>query len=136
MLNIRQYLIGGTVFDILVLVVLFLLLVSSCAEPQLSYADDPLTQPLDSVGVTGYNTELCNDKWDSCTEYDRQQFDSKYPGTDLDTISLYPLAEGTENYNPLASEGQEDSGLEGSTTGISGGEGWSSSETLGTSDER
>lgn len=69
-------------------------LVVCCGTWELVFADDPMNQPLDSVGVTGYDTNLCNDKWNTCTEYDRSQFDTKYPGTSLESISLYPLQEG------------------------------------------
>lgn len=51
-----------------------------------------MAKPLDSVGVEGYDTTLCSDKWTNCSHYDRAQFDSTYPGTDLGSISLYPLA--------------------------------------------
>ena len=74
------------------------LLVACCGTWELVFADDPMNQPLDSVGVTGYDTKLCNDKWNTCTEYDRSQFDTKYPGTSLDSISLYPLKEADEVY--------------------------------------
>lgn len=56
-----------------------------------AYADDPMNQPLDSLGVHGYDTTLCSDRWSNCSEYDRSQFDTKYPGTTLDSISLYSL---------------------------------------------
>ena len=80
---------------------LFLLLCPSAA-----YADDPLNQPLDSVGVSGYDTTLCNDKWNRCSEYDRSQFDSKYPGTSLDSISLYPLEEERPSSNQIYRDSQ------------------------------
>lgn len=72
---------------------LFLLVARCTGTPDYSYADDPMNRPLDSVGVTGYDTTLCSDRWSTCSAYDRSQFDTKYPGTSLDSISLYPLAE-------------------------------------------
>lgn len=75
---------------------LFLLL-ARCGggHPEFAWADDPMNQPLDSVGVKGYDAKLCNDQWNTCGSYDRQQFDTKYPGTSLDSISLYPLKESS-----------------------------------------
>ena len=52
---------------------------------------DPLNVPLDSLGVKGYDRTLCSDRWGSCSHYDREQFDTKYPGQPLDELSLYPL---------------------------------------------
>ena len=72
-------------------VVALFLLLARCGTPELAFADDPMNQPLDSVGVRGYDTTLCSDKWNTCDDYDRSQFDTKYPGTSLNSISLYPL---------------------------------------------
>src|SRR6185503_9443851 len=41
---------------------------------------DPMNLPMDELGVTGKDDTLCSDRWYSCTTYDRQQFDQKYPG--------------------------------------------------------
>ena len=85
------------------------LLVACCGAWEPVFADDPMNQPLDSVGVTGYDTKLCNDKWNTCSEYDRSQFDTKYPGTSLDSISLYPLKESDEAYrSPKFREASEE----------------------------
>lgn len=74
-------------------VVSFLLIIASCTgHSQMAHADDPLNLPLDSVGVSGYDRTLCSDKWNECSSYDRQQFDTRYPGSALDDISLYPLS--------------------------------------------
>jgi hypothetical protein len=61
--------------------------------------DDPLNVPLESLGATGYDKTLCSDRWNTCTKYDRQQFDQRYPGRPLEELSLYPPARGyTEGY--------------------------------------
>ncbi len=44
---------------------------------------DPMNRPMDELGVTGKDNTLCSDRWYSCTSYDRQQFDQKYPGQPL-----------------------------------------------------
>ena len=44
---------------------------------------DPMNRPMDELGVTGKDDTLCSDRWYSCTTYDRQQFDQKYPGQRL-----------------------------------------------------
>ena len=44
---------------------------------------DPMNSPMDELGVTGKDDTLCSDRWYSCTTYDRQQFDQKYPGQRL-----------------------------------------------------
>jgi hypothetical protein len=60
---------------------------------------DPLNVPLDSLGVAGYDKTLCSDRWNTCSDYDRQQFDQRYPGRPLEELSLYPPARGhTEGY--------------------------------------
>lgn len=75
-------------------VVWLLLIIASCSGGhfELAHADDPLNKPLDSVGVSGYDRTLCSDKWNDCSAYDRQQFDTRYPGSSLDDLSLYPLS--------------------------------------------
>ena len=42
-----------------------------------------MNRPMDELGVTGKDDTLCSDRWYSCTTYDRQQFDQKYPGQRL-----------------------------------------------------
>jgi len=44
---------------------------------------EPMNRPMDELGVTGKDDTLCSDRWYSCTTYDRQQFDQKYPGQRL-----------------------------------------------------
>jgi hypothetical protein len=44
---------------------------------------DPMNRPMNELGVTGKDDTLCSDRWYSCTTYDRQQFDQKYPGQRL-----------------------------------------------------
>jgi hypothetical protein len=44
---------------------------------------DPMNRPMDELGVSGKDDTLCSDRWYSCTTYDRQQFDQKYPGQRL-----------------------------------------------------
>lgn len=69
---------------------LVLLLSASTAFAQSSSASgnrpkslDPMNRPMDELGVTGKDDTLCSDRWYSCTTYDRQQFDQKYPGQRL-----------------------------------------------------
>src|SRR5262245_57006646 len=50
---------------------------------------DPMNRPMDELGVTGHDTTLCSDRWYSCTSYDRQQFDQKYPGRPLNELLRY-----------------------------------------------
>jgi hypothetical protein len=47
---------------------------------------DPMNRPMDELGVTGHDTTLCSDRWYSCSTYDRQQFDQKYPGQPLNEL--------------------------------------------------
>src|SRR5687768_11790834 len=47
---------------------------------------DPMNRPMNELGVTGRDTTLCSDRWYSCTTYDRQQFDRKYPGRPLNEL--------------------------------------------------
>jgi hypothetical protein len=73
--------------------------ISIVIQPSYAGVDDPLNVPLESLGATGYDKTLCSDRWNTCTEYDRQQFDQRYPGRPLEELSLYPLARGhTEDY--------------------------------------
>ena len=73
------------------IIVLFLLL---CVPNSTAFAQsnssqprpkslDPMNRPMDELGVTGKDDTLCTDRWYSCTTYDRQQFDQKYPGQRL-----------------------------------------------------
>lgn len=50
---------------------------------------DPMNRPMDELGVTGKDDTLCSDRWYSCTSYDRQQFDQKYPGQPLKDLLRY-----------------------------------------------
>jgi hypothetical protein len=47
---------------------------------------DPMNRPMNELGVTGKDDTLCSDRWYSCTSYDRQQFDQKYPGRPLNEL--------------------------------------------------
>jgi hypothetical protein len=47
---------------------------------------DPMNRPMEELGVTGHDTTLCSDRWYSCSTYDRQQFDQKYPGRPLNEL--------------------------------------------------
>jgi hypothetical protein len=47
---------------------------------------DPMNRPMDELGITGKDDTLCSDRWYSCTSYDRQQFDQKYPGRPLNEL--------------------------------------------------
>ena len=65
------------------------------AEPRSSQVSpsikslDPMNRPMDQLGVTGHDTTLCSDRWYSCTSYDRQHFDQKYPGQPLNELLRY-----------------------------------------------
>jgi hypothetical protein len=50
---------------------------------------DPMNRPMEELGVKGHDTTLCSDRWYSCTTYDRQQFDQKYPGRPLNELLRY-----------------------------------------------
>ena len=52
-------------------------------------SSDPMNRPMDELGVTGKDDTLCSDRWYSCTTYDRQQFDQKYPGQPLKDLLRY-----------------------------------------------
>lgn len=52
-------------------------------------SSDPMNRPMDELGVTGKDDTLCSDRWYSCTSYDRQQFDEKYPGQPLKDLLRY-----------------------------------------------
>ena len=49
----------------------------------------PMNVPMDELGVTGYDTTLCSDRWYTCSSYDRQQFDQKYLGVPLKELLRY-----------------------------------------------
>ena len=50
---------------------------------------DPMNRTMEELGVTGKDDTLCSDRWYSCTTYDRQQFDQKYPGQPLNELLRY-----------------------------------------------
>ena len=78
----------------LVLYLAFLLLaIGSCVEHRLAHADDPMNKPLDSLGVFDYDRSLCNDRWNTCGDYERTSFGFKYPGRSLSELGLYKEAE-------------------------------------------
>jgi len=58
-------------------------------KPQPQKPLDPMNRPMDELGVTGKDDTLCSDRWYSCTTYDRQQFDQKYPGQPLNDLLRY-----------------------------------------------
>ena len=49
----------------------------------------PMNVPMDELGVTGYDTTQCSDRWYTCSSYDRQQFDQKYLGVPLKELLRY-----------------------------------------------
>ena len=79
------------------LLILVLLLPLATAPAQSNHAResaqpkslDPMNRPMDELGVTGKDDTLCSDRWYSCTTYDRQQFDQKYPGRPLNELLRY-----------------------------------------------
>ena len=58
-------------------------------KPQSERPLDPMNRPMDELGVTGKDDTLCSDRWYSCSTYDRQQFDQKYPGQPLKDLLRY-----------------------------------------------
>jgi hypothetical protein len=58
-------------------------------KPQTQKPLDPMNRPMEELGVTGHDTTLCSDRWNTCSSYDRQQFDQKYPGQRLNELLLY-----------------------------------------------
>ncbi len=64
---------------------------------------DPMNRPMDELGVTGKDDTLCSDRWYSCTTYDRQQFDQKYPGQPLKDLLRY----GEPDWPDKPREGRE-----------------------------
>jgi hypothetical protein len=59
---------------------------SSSRENHRQKSLDPMNRPMDELGITGKDDTLCSDRWYSCTTYDRQQFDQKYPGQPLNEL--------------------------------------------------
>ena len=43
-------------------------------KPVQAASSDPLNVPLESLGATGYDKTLCSDRWNTCSDYGRQQF--------------------------------------------------------------
>lgn len=62
-----------------------------------------MNRPMDELGVTGKDDTLCSDRWYSCTSYDRQQFDQKYPGQPLKDLLRY----GEPDWPDKPREGRE-----------------------------
>ena len=79
----------------LFLLLLVLLPLQAFAEPRSSQVSpsikslDPMNRPMGELGVTGHDTTLCSDRWNTCSSYDRQQFNQKYPGQRLNELLLY-----------------------------------------------
>ena len=65
------------------LLIVFSLSSSTAFAQSTSKSLDPMNRPMDELGVIGKDDTLCSDRWYSCTTYDRQQFDQKYPGQRL-----------------------------------------------------
>ena len=61
---------------------------------------DPMNRPMDELGVSGKDDTLCSDRWYSCTTYDRQQFDQKYPGRPLNELLRYGEPEWPDRHLP------------------------------------
>lgn len=61
----------------------------SPSRTQPERALDPMNRPMEELGVRGHDTTLCSDRWYSCTSYDRQHFDQKYPGQPLNELLRY-----------------------------------------------
>lgn len=76
---------------------------SAPPKPQSQKPLDPMNRPMDELGVTGKDDTLCSDRWYSCTTYDRQQFDQKYPGQPLKDLLLY----GEPDWPDKARDGRE-----------------------------
>jgi hypothetical protein len=68
---------------------------------------DPMNRPMDELGVTGKDDTLCSDRWYSCTTYDRQQFDQKYPGQPLKDLLRYGEPDWPDQ--PRGERGRHDS---------------------------
>jgi hypothetical protein len=78
----------------LVIYVAFILLaIGSCVEGRFAHADDPMNKPLDSLGVFDYDRRLCNDKWNTCGNYEGTSFGFNYPGRSISELGLYPQEE-------------------------------------------
>ena len=72
-------------------------------KPQSQKPLDPMNRPMNELGVTGKDDTLCSDRWYSCTTYDRQQFDQKYPGQPLKDLLRY----GEPDWPDKPREGQD-----------------------------
>ena len=70
-------------------------------------SSDPMNRPMDELGVTGKDDTLCSDRWYSCTTYDRQQFDQKYPGQPLKDLLRYGEPDWPDK--PREGRGRQDS---------------------------
>jgi hypothetical protein len=68
---------------VFLLLIVFSLSSSTAFAQSTSKSLDPMNRPMDELGVSGKDDTLCSDRWYSCTTYDRQQFDQKYPGQRL-----------------------------------------------------
>ena len=80
--------IGMTIISILLLLLVALPISATFAQSKSTSGNrpkslDPMNRPMEELGVTGKDDTLCSDRWYSCTTYDRQQFDQKYPGQRL-----------------------------------------------------
>ena len=76
-------------------------------KPQSERPLDPMNRPMDELGVTGKDDTLCSDRWYSCTTYDRQQFDQKYPGQPLKDLLRYGEPDWPDK--PREEKGRNDS---------------------------
>jgi len=80
-----------------ILLILVLLLPLTTAQALNNHAREgaqtkylaPMNRSMEELGVKGHDTTLCSDRWYSCTTYDRQQFDQKYPGRPLNELLRY-----------------------------------------------
>lgn len=67
---------------------------------------DPMNRPMDELGITGHDTTLCSDRWNTCSSYDRQQFDQKYPGQPLKDLLRYGEPDWPDK--PREGQGRQD----------------------------
>lgn len=74
------------------LMALLLLSTGQCGTVSPALADDPMNVPLESLRVFDYDRTLCNDQWNTCSDYDRTSFQSQFPGRALSELGLYPEA--------------------------------------------
>jgi hypothetical protein len=78
---------------------------------------DPLSKPIDSLGVKGYDRSLCNDKWNGCTKFDREQFDARHPGRPLEELSYHPPYIPGTRFGGYRRDGTRGNGFSSSTRG-------------------